>query len=533
MPSSASQSEDHSSDSDAAIIGAQVASHDTIALPPTGAGVPEYVKALKKAQLHLAEKDVLIRKLLVENKALNDSMPKRKGKAASLAPSITKHDDDIKSIARRYTVLTSVFYDSTLLNVFQTRPAMDLDNLTERYASDISKRAAKAAELFDEVKKPSVQRLMAHSHFNDVFAKAVQLQRSNNILALKNRATVIFGHIPGFSITDKNAKMALLKHDLESQKYSMKPPILYETGQPRYARYLYRNLAIAKAMRIILFGASGVSDNDVSLEHWQSFQPQGTSSGVKWNIGSVTPGLIAYACISAIYLLSKDIAFQETGSKTKIPYGQIFEELKMQLVQIHDMPAGVALFRYFNTRMFTRSLNGGGGDDGVLAVDIEDVGHGFESLTFDDFDDEHPAGLAPRVAPSAAPVAVPHAHPVAPPGVPRAQPAAPPSIRHAQAAAPVVPLAAQHRASLSNAESDNDEENMYGVVPAAAPPRSRRAAEGRPPTPLAIESVSDHEQPALAPSRKSSRQPRRPVRLDIEPVAAPAPSVRRTSTRKR
>ncbi|OCH95189.1 hypothetical protein OBBRIDRAFT_831041 [Obba rivulosa] len=116
--------------------------------------------------------------------------------------------------------------------------------------------------------------------------------------------------------------------------YDAYPPILYQGQVARTGGVgCFGNKLLAEALRRLIYGVS-----------------QGRPAiGWSWNLSGVTAGMIAWISIAAIYILSPDTAFEESGAQTHIPYHIRFTQYKDLLEEARRKDSGKHIFEVWDS----------------------------------------------------------------------------------------------------------------------------------------------------------------------------------------
>ncbi|KAG2058241.1 hypothetical protein BDR06DRAFT_1004453 [Suillus hirtellus] len=187
-------------------------------------------------------------------------------------------------------------------------------NKPSHYETSASVELALLSEL-DSLLPSHIHPLVADNHFIDVFEDVMNSSCASEIKKLHSKAGVIFG-LPEQYFTDTMYNRASVPeiHISVSQRTSKPfPPILFPNLiEDASLKTIFRNWEVfGKIIHIVLWGETG-------LTVLRAGRPP--HSGNKWEITSLTPGLLAWAAVIAIFLLSadKEFCYSSKGETTKI-----------------------------------------------------------------------------------------------------------------------------------------------------------------------------------------------------------------------
>ncbi|KAI8993802.1 hypothetical protein BD414DRAFT_480477 [Trametes punicea] len=112
------------------------------------------------------------------------------------------------------------------------------------------------------------------------------------------------------------------------------PPILYPPDKVGDKKYIFRNPTIWKALRPMLYGESALQEGH---------KPRSHTNGMRWQIRSVSFGMIAWGATVVRFFLSGDDALEPTGKLSGIRYMADFDTWVERLIMSQDSPSIQAL----------------------------------------------------------------------------------------------------------------------------------------------------------------------------------------------
>ncbi|KAH7907463.1 hypothetical protein BJ138DRAFT_974510, partial [Hygrophoropsis aurantiaca] len=137
----------------------------------------------------------------------------------------------------------------------------------------------------------------------------------------------------------------------DPSKYVLFPPILFPNLRWNASlKNIFGNWEVfAKIAKAVLFGKTSLTRGNT-----------GSSGGPKpngkiWGVVSCTPGLFAWCCIMAIFLVSPDKGFTRdlrVGTQSKMNYPSMFYNYKKLLIRSWDTPRLRDIISKFNAFVF-------------------------------------------------------------------------------------------------------------------------------------------------------------------------------------
>ncbi|KAG2111575.1 uncharacterized protein F5147DRAFT_771717 [Suillus discolor] len=278
-------------------------------------------------QLKLQELKDVNKELTEENKILRANQPKRKKKGQNIFEESMAFDEEICLCGHKYGACYEMFApDRQLLQCPNPTFPPPLNKLS-RYETLASTESALLAELFGLL--PShIHPLVADNHFSDVYFTDTTY----------NQASVSeIQHLLGTSTSQCMPKPF--------------PPILFPNlVEDTSLRTLFGNWEVfAKIIQILLWGENGLT----------ALRAGGPPrNGNKWEVTSLTPGLLAWAGVVAIFLLSADKEFHYSGKgeTTKIQYNYMFSSYKKVLIKNWNMEYTRNIVKMLNNFIFSKGL---------------------------------------------------------------------------------------------------------------------------------------------------------------------------------
>ncbi|KAG8221459.1 hypothetical protein J3R82DRAFT_1665 [Butyriboletus roseoflavus] len=275
---------------------------------------------------------------------------------------------------------------------------------------------------------------MAHKTFGNLFCAGVQTICSESVSDVKGSAGSIFGlnaefFIQGYSRFDESRCQELLLG--ANGKYTKFALVLFPDPNNLCKDLFLKTASLAKILKVVLFGKSSLSGQNA---------PGPRPKGQIWELQSTTARMIAAAGILAIFILSGDLNFYQTGKKTGTPYSVYHNYFCQQLLS--GTPWAKSVFKFFNDVLFPDTSNSTPASSALAATGDNNVDWevNFKCVFASGLSDQAPNGLlsaasvsvatpstlAPIIA-AAAPLAVPYV------------PAIPALAAHESISAPTVP----------------------------------------------------------------------------------------------
>ncbi|KAG2145633.1 hypothetical protein BD769DRAFT_1660731 [Suillus cothurnatus] len=268
-------------------------------------------QALREMQLELQELKDINKELTEENKILKANQPKRKKKGQNTLEENMVFDEEIRLCGHKYGACYEMFPpDRQLLLCSNPMFAPPL-NEPSRYETLASVELALLSELYSLL--PShIHLLVADNHFADVFEDAMNSSRASEIKKLHSKARI--QKLLGISVLQRTPKPF--------------PPILFPNlVKDASLKMIFGNWEVfGKIIHIVLWGETGLT----------ALRAGGPPcNGNKWEITSLTPGLLAWAAVIATFLLSadKEFHYSSKGETTKIQYSYMFSSYKKIIIK--------------------------------------------------------------------------------------------------------------------------------------------------------------------------------------------------------
>ncbi|KAG2085766.1 hypothetical protein BD769DRAFT_1374070 [Suillus cothurnatus] len=180
---------------------------------------------------------------------------------------------------------------------------------------------------------------------------------ASEIKKLHSKSGVIFG-LPEQYFTDTTYNQAsvpkiqkLLGISVLQHTPKPFPPILFPNlVKDTSLKTIFGNWEVfGKIIRIVLWG-------ETSLTALRAGGPP--RNGNKWEITSLTPGLLAWAAVIAIFLLSadKEFCYSSKGETTKIQYSYMFSSYKKIIIKGWTTEYTCDTVKALNSFIFTKGL---------------------------------------------------------------------------------------------------------------------------------------------------------------------------------
>ncbi|KAG0703024.1 hypothetical protein DFH29DRAFT_998811 [Suillus ampliporus] len=316
----------------------------TVAMPQSNTpGVTDIEQALREMQLELQELKDVNKELTEENKILKANQPKRKKKGQNVSEEHMAFDEEIRLCGHKYGTCYEMFVpDRQLLQ--RTNPTFPPPlNEPSRYETLASAESALLSELFSLLPL-HIHPLVVDNHFADIFEDAMNSSHASEIKKLRSKAGLIFG-LPEQYFTDtayNQASVPKIQHLLGTSTSQRTP-------KP-FPPILFPNL-IEDASLKTLFGNWEVFGKVIRIEGHRA-------TGNKWEVTSLTPGLLAWAAVVVIFLLSADKEFRYSGKgeTTKIQYSYMFSSYKKILIKNWNTEYTRDVVKKLNNFIFTKGL---------------------------------------------------------------------------------------------------------------------------------------------------------------------------------
>ncbi|KAG2158729.1 uncharacterized protein EDB93DRAFT_1100361 [Suillus bovinus] len=324
-------------------------------MPPSSTiSLADLEQALRETQLELQELKDVNKELTEENKILKANQPKRKKKGQNASEEHMAFDEEIRLCGRKYGACYEMFApDRQLLQCPNPAFAPPL-NESSRYETQASAESALLAELFSLL--PShIHPLVADNHFADVFEDAMNSSRASKIKKLCSKAGLIFGLSEQYfaDIAYDRASVpeiqGLLGTSTSQRMPKPFPPILFPNliEDPSLKMVFGNWEPFGKAIRILLWGENGLT----------ALRAGGPPrNGNRWEVTSLTPGLLAWVGVVVVFLLSadKEFRYSSKGEMTKIQYSYMFTSYKKILVKNWNTEYTRDIVKKLNNYVFSR-----------------------------------------------------------------------------------------------------------------------------------------------------------------------------------
>ncbi|KAG1859218.1 hypothetical protein F4604DRAFT_1930754 [Suillus subluteus] len=243
------------------------------------------------------------------------------------------HEDTITIYARKYGMMVEMFPSGDLLNSKLPESPTSFDN-PDRYATAATQDSAFLDELYRHFPE-SLHKMMESSYFSDLVLKSIPDVCANEIKKLCGVTGDIFD-LPSKYFTNPSFERAAI-HEIQqllgvtsatNQMYKPFPPVLFPgLKEDKSLKMVFGNWELL--VQILKASLRGVS----SLHQGSSGGGAHTNS-LKWSVHQITPGLIAWVAVIAIFLLSPDTEFSSSGlrKKSNINYKNLFYNYKKVLI---------------------------------------------------------------------------------------------------------------------------------------------------------------------------------------------------------
>ncbi|EDR06099.1 uncharacterized protein LACBIDRAFT_329233 [Laccaria bicolor S238N-H82] len=350
-------------------------------------------------ELLCGKHDKEVRQLREELATIKVNQPKRSRRSQGTSgypPIIVKHEEEIASIGRMFSLTCEMFlpndYNTVIIN--SSRPQQSLVNSPQRYVTKAAEEAGVLSEMYETVPERFHGLMREHSQFGVLFCNKHRKVRSTFLKELRDKIIPkIFGaEIPdvanqiGASHAAKQASnnnfQELLRWDMTRNKYPKFAPILYAARESDGRRIddrtkVFMNPQLVLALKGLLNGAASIT------KVGKYAKPK--TRAALWGLLGVTPGSIASIAILVRFIFSPDPELSAgKGAVTGIDYSKDFSSYKMFIIQKLDTPYGKALFDLYNQIIFgSATVNTIANDlgDRDESSGIEDATNQFDTLS--------------------------------------------------------------------------------------------------------------------------------------------------------
>ncbi|KAG1879196.1 hypothetical protein F4604DRAFT_1923350 [Suillus subluteus] len=302
-----------------------------ISIPGPSASKGELLETLRALQVQMQRLQEENRSIKEENKTLHAEKPKQK-RCVDTQHELSIHEDTITIYARKYGMMVEMFPSGDLLNLKLPESLTSFDN-PDRYATAAMQDSAFLDELYRHFPE-LLHKMMESSYFSDLVLKSIPDACANEIKKLHSVAGDIFD-LPSKYFTNPSFERAaipeiqqLLGVTSTNQMYKPFPPVLFPgLKEDKLLKMVFGNWELL--VRILKASLRGVS----SLHQGSNGGGAHTNS-LKWSVCQMTPGLIPWAVVIAIFLLSLDTEFSSSGlgKKSNINYKNLFYNYKKVLI---------------------------------------------------------------------------------------------------------------------------------------------------------------------------------------------------------
>ncbi|KAI0087651.1 hypothetical protein BDY19DRAFT_907467 [Irpex rosettiformis] len=333
------------------------------------------IVTLRKALYELQLENAALRKQVgssgVEVMSLEHTVKKlkKRGKGhvrVSDELSVSEETDDpaefVKLCARKYAVLFFPWVKkSSIDNLDPEPPAIDPNDPLQRLPNSqdtVSVELARQAELYALLASHSkVKEMLGDpkaTWISDQFRAVCLDQKSKFITDAHESIGYIFSeHGLDFDGLDKpekrreNRGLRALGPQSPQDFYCI---AMYPVGHANDVSWLFKAHTILAIIRVGICGRTcrspGVASN---------------SRAGRWRLKQITPGLVAFAATTLVYLISGDSNFvtkDDLKHATTYDYMALFQKYEALLIRTREMPNTKALFQWLNCEIFGPSFDG-------------------------------------------------------------------------------------------------------------------------------------------------------------------------------
>ncbi|KAI0686369.1 hypothetical protein BC835DRAFT_1420467 [Cytidiella melzeri] len=325
-----------------------------------------------------------------ERQALSDRLQQatRRGKKKpsmeeqSGDSSLMQQERKVSECGKKYALLHRPWASKeNCAKLSEERPLVNLDDTKRRFRDMRTQEDAHLAEMWDILAAdPVVKPLLGNALWlHKKFREMVHDEKSKFVHAANTNIVEIFGSlgIDRESLGTPGAR----KNCTALQALGPKGPndyycdVLYPEGHEREINWLFRTRRIVVVIQSGILGQGSPrgaqATNTLSKAH-------------QWGIKEVTPGLIAFAAVVLVYLISGDNTFSPKNSTLKVTYDYplFFDRFVWLMITKRDTPGTQELFQWMNHQVFGTERSGVSADSGDEALDgdIEVLNNEIEAM---------------------------------------------------------------------------------------------------------------------------------------------------------
>ncbi|KAI0700323.1 hypothetical protein BC835DRAFT_1304173 [Cytidiella melzeri] len=325
-----------------------------------------------------------------ERQALSDRLQQatRRGKKKpsmeeqSGNSSLMQQERKVSECGKKYALLHRPWASKeNCAKLSEERPLVNLDDTKRRFRDMRTQEDAHLAEMWDILAAdPIVKPLLGNALWlHKKFREMVHDEKSKFVHTANTNIVEIFGSlgIDRESLGTPGAR----KNCAALQALGPKGPndyycdVLYPEGHEREINWLFRTRRIVVVIQSGILGQGSPrgaqATNTLSKAH-------------QWGIKEVTPGLIAFAAVVLVYLISGDNTFSPKNSTLKVTYDYplFFYRFVWLMITKRDTPGTQELFQWMNHQVFGTERSGMSADSGDEALDgdIEALNNEIEAM---------------------------------------------------------------------------------------------------------------------------------------------------------
>ncbi|KAJ8094356.1 hypothetical protein PM082_010790 [Marasmius tenuissimus] len=325
------------------------ASETTLNLDKVATENQAIAAALKKSQL---DNQVLTSQLKDAHTRDNSVEPASSISSKSSKSSATKPwHAEVKQSGQKYMALYRPWdppsFEGDIEDAKVTNP-FDV----KRYSNKDFEAQCSYAEIFTVIPKTAEHIEMLAERLPDYKKRGgVSTGRSNAVAKLKQVAGELYPEFhrdhPNYFVSRGDSKVR--SENVEARRllgfsnagYAKLPPLLFRGFIPEDPNGLFRNEAMMKFGKVLLFGPQSIKADASKTKQ---------TIGQLWKVKSVTPGFIAFIAIFVRFLFSEDKDFVQSGQQ--INYVRDFEYYKKSLIVSADNAHIQKTFAMWNNYLF-------------------------------------------------------------------------------------------------------------------------------------------------------------------------------------
>ncbi|CDO72811.1 hypothetical protein BN946_scf184994.g64 [Trametes cinnabarina] len=295
----------------------------------------------RESQLQLRAQESELEELRAKTRVLEKNVRRRQSaRSNEPPPDLQMYTTDIRNAAVTFALTVRPWVAPKTMSFTARPPVLDTNDSATRYPDTADKAIleqalleVRAAELYD-VFPPSLVEHVSNQWVQKQFREQVGLAKSHLIVAVKHNRLGIYEGLTGLPTTIKGFDdFTAIRRDPACQKWAdadkMEPRILFRGDKVYDPGYLFRNEAIWRTMRVLVYGKGALAPGH---------KLKSNTNGERRGLTKPTFGLIAFACVLTRFFISGDSIFEPEGHESRIDYQAYFDYLMQVLVDMQDRP---------------------------------------------------------------------------------------------------------------------------------------------------------------------------------------------------